>query len=451
MSRPLLNILTRTSERPNRFKRCRESIDAQVWGGTVRHIVSIDKPCDYIQCADVVVPVHTGAKGPAIPREHIDYRDAPYNLYINDMLKAVKGGWVVVLDDDDELFGTDSLSAVEPYLEDEGNLIVTKFLLKDRVMPSYHGKQLVMNDVPCTSIIYHSRHKMHGEWHGKYAGDYFAAANLAKKLNIVWVDKVIAGTQVGPSFGKCQNTSYRAWKPRSVKAPRKGGDLVSIIIPVHNQSKFTKKIIPNIKETVHIPHEIIIVDDGSTDDTAEYLKTQDVTVITNSINKGVYAAWNQGCRAAKGDWFAILNNDLTLPDGWLETLLRHDQFVVCPSYQHTEKIPANWEKRNVVMSRRPPRLRETKKPGLFPSGFAGFCFMFAREVWESVGEFDEKRFRYWYGDNDFWIRVQGAGYKPLQSLNVEILHNHSQTVGTMPDFIPVREAERVRFEKKWEA
>lgn len=443
----VLNVLTRTSNRPNRFKRCRQSILAQETDVTIRQFVSIDRPCTYAE-GDVIVPA-TGRIAPEIPEDQAHYRDAPYNLYINDLLSAVKDGWVFVLDDDDEFLVPDAVARLEPYMDDEDNLIIFKFAMggpkgQDYIMPKSFGRELVMNDTPCSCYIYHSKHKHSGLWHSKYCGDYFAASNLAKKLKPVWVDGILAGTQDGPSVGKDRDCKPKKWKARIIKEENKPLFL-SIVIPVINQYHYTESIINQIQRTVHIPYEVIVIDNGSTDETKDL---DSVTVIRNKDNLGVYKAWNQGCKKAKGSHIAILNNDLILPDGWAETLLSHEEHAICPSYTQFGDAKADFDLRNERLKEKPLNITKADMPGTHPTGFAGFCYIISREVWDRVGPFDED-FLYWYGDNDYYIRMQDMGYVPKINYNVEIHHFVRKSSDPLPDFNEQRELDRHRFFVKW--
>jgi glycosyltransferase involved in cell wall biosynthesis len=447
----VLNVLTRTSDRPNRFRRCRESLEAQEWSGHIRHVVSVDRPCTYVE-ADTVVPA-TGRISPEVPDNHRHHRDAPYNLFVNDLLSAVTDGWILVLDDDDELLDPEALCKLEPHMGDEDNMVVFKFAMgdgrgkRDFVMPKAHGKALVPNDVPCSCYIYHSKHREVGMWHGKYSGDYFAASNLAKKLNIVWVDEVLAGTQVGPSEGSTEHVKYSKWKARNIAQDQKP-TFVSIIIPVLNQVELTKAVLENIADTVTIPYEIIVIDNASTDATADFLKHQKVTVIRNKKNYGMSVAWNQGGRKARGTHLAFLNNDLVLPDGWLDKLLEHDEHAICPSYEQGMDLREDFDKRNKALFKRTLCVEEADVPGLHPKGFAGFIFMLSREVWDRVGRFDEELL-YWYGDTDMYWRMKAMGYRPVMSRNVLVHHWKNKTCDTLADFIPQREKDRKVFLGRW--
>ena len=98
---------------------------------------------------------------------------------------------------------------------------------------------------------------------------------------------------------------------------------VSVVIPVYNGSRTIRATVECLLRQSHRPHEIIVVDDGSTDGTAEVLKVfgEGVRVISKP-NGGPASARNSGARAATGDFVAFTDGDC-LPDvGWLEHLLR---------------------------------------------------------------------------------------------------------------------------------
>ncbi|MCD6262480.1 MAG: glycosyltransferase, partial [Deltaproteobacteria bacterium] len=99
----------------------------------------------------------------------------------------------------------------------------------------------------------------------------------------------------------------------------------SIIIPVFNQVEYTKKCLEAlIENTPDGLYEVIIVDNGSTDGTKEFLKCLegDVKIITNQENLGFAKACNQGARKASGKYLVFLNNDTIPQRGWLDELVR---------------------------------------------------------------------------------------------------------------------------------
>src|SRR3954452_11534522 len=71
-----------------------------------------------------------------------------------------------------------------------------------------------------------------------------------------------------------------------------------------------------------LPHDVLVVDNASTDDTPEVLAAHpDVRVIRNHANLGFAGGAQQGLDAATGDWVAFLNNDAVADPGWLSALV----------------------------------------------------------------------------------------------------------------------------------
>src|SRR5882757_6850477 len=99
--------------------------------------------------------------------------------------------------------------------------------------------------------------------------------------------------------------------------------LVSIVIPAYNRAHKLPEALKSIQAQSYSNWEVIVVDDGSKDDTAEVMRTliaQDSRIhfIQQQTNKGAQAARNAGIHAAKGEWVAFLDSD----DQWLPESLK---------------------------------------------------------------------------------------------------------------------------------
>jgi glycosyltransferase involved in cell wall biosynthesis len=111
-----------------------------------------------------------------------------------------------------------------------------------------------------------------------------------------------------------------------MSAPAIGG-LASVIIPCWNQLEFTRQCIVALMRQTGANWELIVVNNGSSDGTADYLGgVQDaspvpVTVIANGTNRGFPAAINQGLQYARGEYLVLLNNDVVVTDGWLRQMI----------------------------------------------------------------------------------------------------------------------------------
>jgi glycosyltransferase involved in cell wall biosynthesis len=89
---------------------------------------------------------------------------------------------------------------------------------------------------------------------------------------------------------------------------------VSVVIPTYNRARYLQEAIGSALAQTDPAEEIIVVDDGSTDETASVLAAYGGNIrVINQVNAGVAAARNAGIAASKGDYIALLDSD----DAWL--------------------------------------------------------------------------------------------------------------------------------------
>ena len=92
---------------------------------------------------------------------------------------------------------------------------------------------------------------------------------------------------------------------------------VSIVIPAYNEQDSIEKTIQEIKEVLSKSknkYEIIIVNDGSKDNTSEILKSiKNIIVINHPYNKGYGASIKTGIKNSKYDWILVIDSDGTYP------------------------------------------------------------------------------------------------------------------------------------------
>jgi GT2 family glycosyltransferase len=96
---------------------------------------------------------------------------------------------------------------------------------------------------------------------------------------------------------------------------------VAAVVPQWNRRDLLQTLLANLAEQTRPFDEIIVVDNGSTDDSAVVAAQAGANVIRLERNLGFAAAVNRGIEASHADWIAILNNDVTLAADWLATLL----------------------------------------------------------------------------------------------------------------------------------
>lgn len=199
--------------------------------------------------------------------------------------------------------------------------------------------------------------------------------------------------------------------------------LVSIITLTHNEWKYTNMCLTSIQRYTHIPYEVIVVDNGSRDNTLNRLrdgqqKYRWLHLVENEINRGFAAGMNMGIEEAKGDYIVLLNND-TLPSfHWLDNPLQllkelPDAGIVGPVSNRVirqQKVKTRF--RSIKEVHRFCRYYNRLNPAKWrkTSLLSGFCMIFPRKLVDSIGVLDERFGAGTYEDDDYCTRAQTAGY-----------------------------------------
>lgn len=98
-------------------------------------------------------------------------------------------------------------------------------------------------------------------------------------------------------------------------------DYISIVIPAYNGEKFIRECLHSISVQT-VPHEIIVIDDISTDKTVDIAKEMGARTIVNTVHKGQVAGKNTGILNMRGDYFMTIDQDDRLKPDALEMLLK---------------------------------------------------------------------------------------------------------------------------------
>ncbi len=96
----------------------------------------------------------------------------------------------------------------------------------------------------------------------------------------------------------------------------------AITFACYNQVEYTRQCVNSmIKHGVDL-NRLVVVDNGSTDDTRSYLETLSLGgCIFNKDNLGCGVAWNQGALALQSEWTIVMNNDVLVSHGWIENMI----------------------------------------------------------------------------------------------------------------------------------
>ena len=175
--------------------------------------------------------------------------------------------------------------------------------------------------------------------------------------------------------------------------------MISLIVPILNideeTDRYAKEALETIKDT-ELPFELIIIDDGSTM-TNDFMKEQADVFIQHKKNKGYGPSVNDGLGVARGDVLVILSGDIKMPHNWLEPLVKH-----------LEENPSTG-----AVS---PVLSEGNK------GIIGCSWAMRRDVFEKIGNFDERFKIGYYEDTDYYWRIKQAGFELRYLEEVAIWH-----------------------------
>lgn len=179
---------------------------------------------------------------------------------------------------------------------------------------------------------------------------------------------------------------------------------VSVIIPTRDRAHLIRRVLDSVYSQTRLPDEVIVVDDGSKDDTCNIIKSHyPEVVLLSQKNQGVSSARNKGIETAKFDWIALLDSD----DAWqpekieyqMKSLENQSEFLFC----HTNEI---WIRNGVHVN---PLKKHAKRGGDIFLHCLPLCVIspssviMHRTILNSVGLFDTNLPV--CEDYDLWLRI----------------------------------------------
>ena len=248
--------------------------------------------------------------------------------------------------------------------------------------------------------------------------------------------------------------------------------MLSIIIVSYNARADLERCLESLHASPPAaPHEIIVVDNASSDGSAAAARTwSKVRVIETGANLGFGRANNVGIRASKGEHLLMLNSDTIVPPGAIDRLIaeltRHpDVAVVGPRLVDGEGRaelsfgrmlgPWNeWRQKRLVRGheRRDPKISafvdQLTRREQSPDWVSGACLLVRRADADAVGLFDE-RYQMYTEDVDFCAAIRARGRRIRFTPAVEIIHLRGRSAASAP--AATREAyrrSRVAFYEK---
>lgn len=180
--------------------------------------------------------------------------------------------------------------------------------------------------------------------------------------------------------------------------------IVSVIIPTYNRDKYLEKAIKSVLEQSYKDYELILIDDGSTDDTSKILKKYNKKIRSYSmLHSGVSTARNFGISKAHGEWIALLDSD----DYWLPGKLEKQMLYLenNPDIK-VAQVGEKWVRNGKFVN---PMKKHQKYSGWIFEKSLPLCIVspsaviIHKTIFDEIGLFDENMPV--CEDYDLWLRV----------------------------------------------
>jgi len=240
---------------------------------------------------------------------------------------------------------------------------------------------------------------------------------------------------------------------------------VSVVVVTFNNQKLSRLCLGSLyRETCWPNLEVLVVDNGSTDGTAKWLREAQaeypgLVAILNPENRGFPAANNQALARATGEYLVLLNNDTVVTRGWLAALVRHlladpslglvgpvtnaigNEALVPTGYRDLADLPA-WAERYC---------REHDGELFDIPMLAMFCVAMRRSLFETVGPLDERFGMGMFEDDDYSLRVREAGCRVVCARDAFVHHWMKASFGRLSEqeYDALVRRNRELYEKKW--
>jgi len=202
---------------------------------------------------------------------------------------------------------------------------------------------------------------------------------------------------------------------------------VSVIIPAYNAGATLGECLEALGRQTHPPDEIIVVDDGSSDDTGAIARRYGVRVIRQT-NAGPAAARNAGAHLARGDVLLFTDADCVPAPDWVERMVAAfaDPQVAGAKGVYRTCQP-EWVARfvQVEYEDRYDRMRGQEHIDFVDTYSAGY----RREIFLAAGGFDSVFPQASVEDQEFSFRLAEAGYRLVFVPDAVVYHRHDRTIG----------------------
>ena len=322
-------------------------------------------------------------------------------------------------------------------------IIPPKYLLTEEIKTRQSNNQYLYDVSIRSSQRYHSLKKFFN----------------SSKLSISKESLSISLDTLEKNHHNTEKLTLQKFKFPSVESP-----LVSIIIPAHNKIKTTYYCLCSILSAYNeAKYEVIVVDDGSEDQTKELEKIiGGIKVIHNKLPLRFIGACNLGVSKSSGEFIVLLNNDTEVTCGWLDELVEGftnfknvgavGSRLLYPDGTLQDAggiVYGNGEPANYGNKLNPwnPKFRYARQVDYL----SGAALMTKKTIWNELKGLSEYLYPMYYEDTDFSFKVREAGYKTYYIPSSIVYHIEGVTSGTdtSKGFKRFQEVNSSKFKKRW--
>lgn len=212
-----------------------------------------------------------------------------------------------------------------------------------------------------------------------------------------------------------------------------------------NNLELTRRCVESLRRHTDVPSELILVDNGSTDGSAEYATSAAEVAVHNDTNLGFAAGMNSGLAEANGTYVAFINNDTVFPPHWASRLIESFESGGNPGIV----MPAVTAAGNPVTVRESPGTEQIVLTpfGEFPSGVV---YMMRTETIRALGGWNEDYQTASAEDLDLSFTVWAHDLDVVLDERVLVEHESQATVRNLPDRKSLYRDNLEQFLRRWE-
>lgn len=243
--------------------------------------------------------------------------------------------------------------------------------------------------------------------------------------------------------------------------PRHEAPDISVLVILYNKAEYTYQCLETLLANTNVSYEVILVDNGSTDETHRLLDRLDnVTVVRNTTNKGFLLACNQAADLAQGKWLLLLNNDIQAPPTLLSTLLDTTKGrercgavgakLILTDGTLQEAGSIIWKDGSCLGYGRGDNPNNPQYSYLKEVDYcSGACLLVRSDLFREAGKFDERYVPAYYEESDLCMSLRKMGYEVLYQPAANVIHYEFGSSSSSKEACALHARNQGFFVKKW--